>query len=673
MRRLSGLPSSTDRKRLVWVSLFVFILFSLLILQFYKIQIVEGDKWTKHALAQHQFIVTEPFKRGIFYSNGSLKTGHPDMPQPIVSDVQKFHLFADPKSIPSDLSEEIGSTLAQFLHSDQKEAQKVKEQLLKKSRSRKLAMWLSKDQRQKIEQWWLAFARKHKIPRNALFFIADYKRSYPFGSLLGQVLHTVREDRDEFTHQSIPTGGLEMAFNNLLKGKQGKRLMQRSPLHPLDTGKILMAPEDGADVYLTINHYIQAIAEEEIAKAVKAANAKGGWAVMMDPHTGEILALAQYPFFDLASYSQFFNDSKLKEDTKVKAVTDPFEPGSTMKPLTLAICLKANEELKKRGKSPLFHPQDKIDTSNAHFRGRSKPLAETHYHHFLNMYLGLQKSSNNYMARMVERVIDSLGVDWYRSALQDIFGFGTKTEIELPSESVGLLPTPGKKHPNGKLEWSIPTPYVLAIGHNILVNSIQLVKAYSIIANGGHDVKPTLVRKVVKTKRDGSQEVLIDHVSQEGKEGFKQLLEPEITEEVTRAMKFVTKPGGSGTKADIHGYTEAGKTGTSEKVIGGVYSKKDHISTFVGFAPAKNPRFVLLIAINDPEFKFIAGVGRNQRSGHCAAPVFRAIGTRTLQYLGVEPDDPYGYPIGDPRYDAKKADWINETQALKELYQKWNH
>jgi cell division protein FtsI (penicillin-binding protein 3) len=150
------------------------------------------------------------------------------------------------------------------------------------------------------------------------------------------------------------------------------------------------------------------------------------------------------------------------------------------------------------------------------------------------------------------------------------------------------------------------------------------------------------------------------------------LLEPEIVAEVIKGLKSVTKPGGTASKGDIHGYTEVGKTATSEKIIAGAYSKKDHISTFIGFAPAKEARFVLLIAVDEPEFKYIPGIGKNQHGGNCCAPAFREIGLRTLQYLGVEPDDPFGYPVGDPRRDESKADWVKETKALKELYQQWN-
>ena len=137
-------------------------------------------------------------------------------------------------------------------------------------------------------------------------------------------------------------------------------------------------------------------------------------------------------------------------------------------------------------------------------------------------------------------------------------------------------------------------------------------------------------------------------------------------------MKYVTKPGGAAKKAEIHGFTAGGKTPTTERIKGGVYSKKDHISTFIGFAPAVNPRFVLMIGIDEPAFKYIPGVGGNQYGGNCAAPAFKRIGKRTLEFLGVEPDDPYGHPIGDPRRDPKKADWLKEIKALENLYKAWN-
>ena len=371
----------------------------------------------------------------------------------------------------------------------------------------------------------------------------------------------------------------------------------------------------------------------------------------MDPKTGHILALAQYPFFDPSAYSDYYNDKTLLEHTKVKAVTDCFEPGSTMKPITLALALLANAELERRGEKPLFSPDEKIRSDDGLIPGTRHRIRDVTRHKFLNMKLALVKSSNVYMGKMVERIVHRLGANWYRDQLEDVFGFGTKTHIQLPCEAFGMIPTPGKTYKGGQLQWSKPTPYTLAIGYNLLTTSLQMLRAYAIIANGGYDVTPTLI----PNPRESLQK-----------------LPPSVCAQLIDAMKCVTKPGGSSARADVCGYTEAGKSGTSEKIINGTYSKKIHFSSFVGFAPAKDARFVLFVGIDEPEYKFIPGYGKTHYGGKCAAPVFREIARRALQHLGVPPDDPYGYPKGDPRSNPEKADSVAEVRRLKSLYEEWN-
>jgi cell division protein FtsI (penicillin-binding protein 3) len=373
-------PDARDRKRLVWAAVFLSLLFCALVVRFYQIQIVEGEKWTQVALSQHQYIATEPFMRGSFYSNTSVKEGHPEEEQPFVIDVPKFHLHVDPDSIPHRAKEKMACELSACLRFDREQTEKIRSEVEKKSRNRRIASWLDRDQRKEIEEWWASFSSQEKLVRNALFFTTDYQRSYPFGTMLGTVLHTVQREKDPHTHQALPTGGLELLYNSYLKGKLGKRLIVRSPRHPIDTGKILEAPENGADIYLTVNHYLQAIAESELARGVSAVGAKGGWAVMMDPFTGEILAIAQTPPFDPARYTDYFNDPKLLEFTRVKAVSDCYEPGSIFKPITLAVCLKANEELVAMGKNPIFSPEEKSLPPTAGFRAaarRSKTSEES--------------------------------------------------------------------------------------------------------------------------------------------------------------------------------------------------------------------------------------------------------------------------------------------------------
>ncbi len=636
--------------RLAGLATAIFGMFSLLILQFYKIQVIEGDKWEKKALAQHRVLVSMPARRGLFYASSATR----DSSKPLVVDIPKYHIFIDPDNIPKPVRASMAQGVNTFL---EKDPSFIATQFTKKSRSRRLASWVTRDEKTEIEAWWKKFAREHRLASNALFFIKDWQRSYPYGALLGQVLHTVRESKD-------PTGGLELTYDKILRGHAGKRVLMRSPRHALEIDQILAEPHDGADVYLTIDPTLQAICEQEIAKAAERVQAKGSWAVMLDPHTGEVLALAQYPFFEPARYNTYYNDPELTEHTKVKAITDCYEPGSTLKPITLALGLLANEELHRRGEKPLFDPLEKMRSDDGRVPGTRHRIRDVSNHKYLNMQMALVKSSNVYMGKLAQRIVDRLGDQWYRDQLEHVFGFSQRTQLELPSEAGGMLPTPGKMYASGHLQWSKPTPYTLAIGYNMLATSLQMARAYAIIANGGYDVQPTLVKSI---RHEG--ETLY---TREDRAKPQRKLPLHVCEELIAAMKLVTKPGGSSVRADVRGYTETGKSGTAEKIVNGAYSKKIHFSSFVGFAPAKDARFVLFIGIDEPEYRFIPGYGKTHYGGKCAAPVFREIARRSLQYLGVPPDDPHGYPVGDPRYDPEKADSMPEIKALQAQYESWN-
>lgn len=654
---------SKDFRRLLFLAIMMLVLFCFIIFQFYKLQIIEGAKWEKQARAQHQFSLIEPYKRGRFIVTNELKEGHPDKETALVFDVKKYHLFIDPISIPEDYREDISLKVGEHLSLDWKEKNFIRKQFDKRSRSRRLKMWVTEEEKELLLSWWRPFARWKKIPSNALYFEEDYQRAYPYGKLLGNVLHTVRDDRDVETKKAVPTGGLELTFDSFLHGKPGKRLLLRSPGQALEGGLLVNHPEDGADVYLTIDHYIQAIAEEEIERAVKNAGAKSGWAVMMNPNTGEIYALAQYPFFNPSEYRKYYNDPELLTATKVHAITDCFEPGSTMKPISVAIALMANHELIRQGREPIFDPRDMIPVHDGHFPGRKNPIRDVGTHRYLNMFLAIQKSSNIYVAKLIQRVVGTLGDEWYRKQLEEVFGFGVPTEIELPSESPGLLPSPARTYESGKLQWSTPTPYSLSFGYNLLSNSMQLLRAYAVMINGGYCVKPTLIKKIVK-----DDQVVFDHSNQE----FEQVFNPEISREIIYALKSVTKPGGGGARADIPGYTEGGKSGTTEKIIKGTYSKKHHYSSFIGFTPASKPKFLLYVAIDEPEYRYMPGIGKTYFGGRCAAPAFRHIMEKTYKYLGIPPDDPHGFPTGHPDADPEKADWSEQVNILKQLYSDWN-
>lgn len=639
------------RKRLTLISLGLLSCYSLLILRYYKIQICEGERWAAEAIGQHEFRVRDPFLRGTFFANTSLRKGDLGLPQPFAIDVTKFHLCLDSVAIPEVHRDVIAKKLWSLVGEGSYEH--LRAQFDKRSRHCKAFLWLDRSLHDRILLWWKAYAAQHKLPSNALFFITDSQRSYPFGSLLGQVLHTLREVKDEKTGKAFPTGGLEAYFNHVLEGEAGERKLLRSPLNHLDLDRIVKIPKDGSDIYLTINPTIQTIAEQELERGVLEARAHGGRLIFMNSCTGEILALAQYPFFDPANYKQFFNDKERVEYTKVSMVTDAFEPGSIMKPITIAIALQANEEVEKSSRGKLFDPQEAIDVTRTSFPGRQKsPLKDIVRNNKLNMYMGIQKSSNVYVAQLADRIVQSLGSSWYQEKLH-AFGFGKKTGIELPAETPGLVPSLQRFHINGSPEWSLSTPYSLAMGYNILATGMQMVQAYAVIVNGGFLVRPTLVKKIVKPS--GEEYVL--PFSRE------RVLSSSVAQEVLHAMRFTTLPGGTGFRAGLKHHSSGGKTGTTEKMIQGKYDKHRHISSFIGVAPLQQieeiPPFVILISIDDPEYGLREDGTKNYMGGRCAAPVFSRVVDRVFSYLGVPPD-------------KEKHANKEEVFALKVLYEEWN-
>lgn len=617
----------------------VILCFALLIVRYYKIQICDGAYWSEEALNQHVFHVKDPFRRGTFFSNTQVRRGDIEQFQPFVIDVTKFHLCVDAMAIPEVHRDSVATILLNLTGEGEKKD--LLKQLEKRSRNRKLFMWLDGAERDRILAWWKPYASEHKIPPNALFFVSDYQRSYPFGKLLGQVLHTLREVKNEKTGKAFPTGGLEAFFDHILEGEHGERKLLRSPLNRMDLDQVIKIPKDGADVYLTVNPCIQTIAEEELEIGVKEAKAKGGRLVLMHASTGEILALAQYPFFDPSNYKLFFNDSSQTEYTKVAAVSDVFEPGSIMKPLTIALALLANEELTE----PLFQPDEPIDVSRTQFPGRKRyPLRDISRNRSLNMYMAIQKSSNVYVAQLVDRIVQTLGHTWYEEKLR-LLGFGKKTGIELPGEASGMVPSVNKRK-----QWSAATPYSLAMGYNLLATNIQMVCAYAMLANGGFEVSPTLVKKIVSST--GEEYVL-------PAKGIRRRILPEsVVRETIHAMRFTTCKGGTGVRAAPGRHTSAGKTGTTEKLVDGYYDKKRHISSFIGITPLCTP-LVMIVTVDDPEHSVRQDGTKNYMGGRCAAPIFSRVADRVLDYLGVPSD-------------LQESSFQLELSSLRDLYEQWN-
>jgi cell division protein FtsI (penicillin-binding protein 3) len=626
--------------------------FCAVVAKIYRLQIQEHKIWSHRASIQQEMRMDLESKRGTILAK--MSHGNNSEYVPMVQDSVVYHLYIDAKAIPTCYKKGLADFLSALLQKDNKE---LFIEVSKNTRFRKLVWNLSLEQKNLIEKGFKNFIKKTKIPKNSLFFLSGYKRIYPMGSMAGSLIQTLGTQEGKRGPERVATGGLEKKLDPFLKGHPGLLMAHRTPKGRLDGTKVLKASQDGADVFLTINPLIQNVVETELEKAVIKARAKGGWVVMMEPQTGQIMALAQYPCLDLLNPKELLQDPIKKTYLNLKALTDPYEPGSIIKPFTMLCCLKGNRVQMSKKLKKIFDPEEKVSCVNGQFSGRKNPVKDVHRYSFLNMNMALQKSSNIYMAKAVEKLNSSLGDKFYSDELKNSFGLGNRTSLGIGPESSGFVPTPFKKTQKGLLEWSQGTPYSLAMGYNLLATTMQMTRLFSLIANKGKTVEPYLVEKIIQKNEQGLDEIIYDHASI--KINQNQIIDPSDCERVLQAMQYAVNKGGTAFRAKIPGFSAAGKTATTEKLVKGAYSKDKHISTFAGIAPLNNPKLVCLIVIDEPEKFYIEGVGMNHFGGVCAAPSFSEMALKTLEILGVPPDDPIGTN--------------DELKKLDELFKQWNH
>lgn len=640
------------QKRSRALLLVLVFLFSLLVGQFFRLQVLQTEHWKSAARKQHTLTIVEPAQRGRFLANADLRSDTPSAEKVLVADVPKYHLHVDPLSLPRSSYSAIADQIVKLLASNKEQAshfrQKILLQLHKRSRDRTLATWIEPSERSAIETWWLNYHLIMRIPRNGLFFTSDYQRNYPMGPMLGPILQTVRRERSR-DQSAIPIGGLELTLQSHLIGISGKRQLLRSLKNPMETGTVTTPAISGKDIYLTVDHILQSIAEEELEKGIAMSGAQGGWALLIDCHSGAISALAHAPHYNPEKYWEYFNEKKI-DWTRPRAICEAHELGSVFKPLHCAIALKANELLQQRGSDPLFDTEEKIDTRPSPFPGR-KEMKDVTVRRHCNLDLALQKSSNVYMARLVHRIGNQLGFQWYRDQLLNL-GFVDKTGIGIPGEARASIPP--FNGPNAG-RWSSSTPSSLCLGHSLQLNALHLARAYCALANGGYLITPHLIKSIGKPPLDGGD-------FKRNPIEKKRVFSKAICQRVLKGMSFVTQPGGTGFRAAVPGFGICGKTGTAEKVINGTYSKNKMLSTFVGIMPEKAPRFVLLVTVDEPSYGYREGVGLNHRAGVCAAPIFGQIAKRSLEYLCFEKE----YPEKEDFKDGEEKKIISEQTALNE-------
>jgi len=392
--------------------------------------------------------------------------------------------------------------------------------------------------------------------------------------------------------------GIERAFNAELAGVPGKAIVGRDALgREVATQHLLRPPLPGHGVMLTIDSTIQYIAEREIDAAYRRMHAKAAMVVVLEPRSGDILAMAIRPTFN----PNTFLDVPSADHWRNRAVTDPFEPGSTFKAILAAAALEES----------VVRPDDRINGENGAITLAGTTIHDWKKYGWLTFAEVLQNSSNIGSIK----VGLALGRERYHRYMK-AFGFGATTGVGLAGESRGLLRDPQR--------WSLLSLPTMSIGQEISVTALQLVVAFGAIANGGTLMQPRLVRSMFDA--EGRETRRFEPTA------VRQVISPDTARTLSRLLVRVVDSG-TGRFAAIPGYAVGGKTGTAQKLdpATGRYSRAPGVLSFVGFAPADEPRFAMLVMLDEP---------KNEKWGsETAAPIFSAIGREILRYLEVPPRD----------------------------------
>lgn len=559
--------SGTSRKwlkfRIATLLAFFLILFIALGSRAFQVQILSGKALKAMANDQHtQTLQLQPDRGIIFDRNG----------EKLAATVMADSVCADPSKIT-----QIGQTAATLASVLQADKAAIQKRLTGAKNFCWIARRISPEQANRVKE----------LDMEGIFIIKEPKRFYPSGELAGHLIGFVGTD-------AIGLEGLELKYDKLLRGPPEKLIWTRDAkgkkLYPR-VNKRESAPSEHHNLILTIDSRIQHLVESHLKAAVKAKGAKGGYAIVMDPRTGEILAMANELGFDPNSFS-----AGNPAAGKNKAITDCFDPGSTFKPFLAAAALEEG----------VVKETDLINCENGQYRIADRVIHEARRkrHDVLSFRDVLKYSSNIGSVKVAEKLGKDTFYDYIRK-----FGFGAKTGIDLPGEVSGLL-RPVEK-------WTRVDASTIAFGQGISVTAIQLITAFSAIANDGVLMKPYVVRGLMDQK---GKLIETYHPTE-----VRRVTSPETARRLSAILTdVVSAKDGTGKNARIMNIAVAGKTGTSQKFdfARNVYSRERVKTSFMGFFPAEDPQLAILVILDEPQ--------QDKWGGMAAAPVFRDIGEQLL-------------------------------------------
>jgi cell division protein FtsI (penicillin-binding protein 3) len=569
-KRISlGRELDRPKWKVMIVGTFMLLLFTSVCIKALDLQVLDRERAFTIARQQHHGSSTLLPRRGKILDRNMKE---------LAVNVEIKSVFANPYAVknPAELSKILSSKLGL-----------PEKGVLQKLTSKSSFVWLARLVDPAVT------AELEKMNIDGIGFIEEPKRVYPNGPLMGQLLGFTNID-------STGIEGIEYRYDGLLIGKPGKITLKRdargrkiinNPGIVEDFGEEKTA---GHDIILTIDSQIQHIVERELKDGIEKMNGEKGMAILLDPETGEVLAMASYPFLDPNKYGDFPLDYR-----RNLPVWYTFEPGSTMKTFLASSALQEK----------VANPSTEFYCENGRRQVGAKIIKDVHPYGTLTFADVIRVSSNICASKIGEL----LGKEKYYSYLKK-FGFGDKTGIDVPGESSGRLSSPKSW---GRIELA-----TISFGQGVSVTALQIASALSAIANGGYLMKPHMVKKIIGP--DGN--VIRDNVS----EVESRVISYDTAQEMTRILERVVEEG-TGKKAAIPGYKVAGKTGTAQipdPVSGGYYHDR-YIASFIGFAPSDDPRITLVVVVEAPK-KMTYG-------GSVSAPIFKQITEKVLFHMGISP------------------------------------
>ncbi len=554
----------TLKRRLLFVAALFLLYAGGLGARLFTLQILNHEELLARAERQYTATTKIRYGRGAIYDRNMNE---------LTRNIEVESVYVTPTEVQD--KRETARTLAEALNLDP-------ERVYKKITRQRHFVWIKR----KCSLMEVDRLRRRELP--GVGFVPEQKRFYPKRELAASVLGFVGLDNQGLA-------GIEHYHHTLLKGATIRQVTEKDARGRdlLSLQRLKHSNRRSHDIVLTLDEVIQFSAEHHLKKQVEKFEARAGTAIVMDPHSGEIYALANVPPYNPNNYAAYPPKQWIN-----RAVSNIYEPGSIFKPIVASAALDS-------GKA---RPNDIFYCENGSFRVGRIPIGEAANHKFgwLSLQNIIAKSSNIGAIKVARQVGEKPLHDYVRR-----FGFGSKLEIDLPGESAGKL--------RDLSHWSGLSLASISFGHEIGVTPIQMVTAMAAIANGGKLVKPRITRAVLKNGR---------RVRASRPEVVRPVLSEKTSRQMVEILKKVVQEG-TGTQAALEGFEVAGKTGTAQifDPEAQAYSRTDFLASFVGFVPADAPRLVILVMIEEPKKSYWGGT--------VAAPVFRNVSREVLRYLNI--------------------------------------